>query len=1054
MNSLMSWYRDLSLRYKLVMLFLLVGLIPFAINAYIAVDRTTAGLQDASFSALEGVRDARKSELQNYMSEAFSNVGALAQSVRVNRDAGYSKNESINDLKKQALETYFNDLHRLMRDVQANVRFTDGIKLFTEAFRQGMDSEVYKSLRREREQGFMQFAESFGIEDVHLIDTEGNVLFTIAGQSDLGGNVKTGSLRNSGLARVFSKARYEPAIEDFSFYEPGNSQALFISTPLIDDTGYYWGQVAFEIEPGAINQIVQARGGMRDTFESYLVGETGGKSGLRADRVVKEGKIGTPHDTPYVRAVLSGKTGTEVTTGTTGVLELTTYTPLEIEGLNWGIVTNGSLVQAVVPELEGGQDYLEWYQEEHGYYDIFLIEASGDIFYSVQREADFGTNIIDGQYSNTNLGKLVQNVKSSRREGFSDMAYYSPSNGPAMFIAAPLVSAGKVDMIVALQINTAEINQIMQNRVGLGQTGHAYLVGPDYVMRSDIEGRDTLLKQEANTAGTQAALQNQSGIRESTSFLGNEVLAAYTDMGFNEQFDAPFEWGMVVEVTTEEALAAVAEYEQAAVVLGGIILVLVAIVAWIVGTGISRPILGVAETVRKIAADQDLTIQAPVTGKDEIGAMTESLNHMLGVLRNSMKVVQSAALGVAKSSSDVAQRAGANRDRAGMQKERAESAKTIIGEMGGTAGQVAAFTAEQNAAAMKANDAVGKMLKSMDNVANAAIAQNEEVGQTMERVQEMGSTGAKVVKTAQAQGEMVGKVTASMNEMISAVEQMTKTVAQATEEGHSVLNAAQQGRSTVQSTVEGMKAIAESSEQISEIIGVITEIAEQTNLLALNAAIEAARAGAHGKGFAVVADEVGKLAQRSSEAAKEITQLIKDSTNRVSEGSRLSDESQQSLVQIDEGGRRNMEAIQAIEKTSRVLSSSATSVQSLMGELNRLAQEIGSMATEQGTRRQAAEASLRSMIEHTRTIGNLVTEVNNDAQMIGKEMQGILQRSSEMSGLTSEQAKRSQAVTTISSETAEAAAQTVEGAGVVVSITDELKKVSQRLTQQVRQFKI
>ena len=98
--------------------------------------------------------------------------------------------------------------------------------------------------------------------------------------------------------------------------------------------------------------------------------------------------------------------------------------------------------------------------------------------------------------------------------------------------------------------------------------------------------------------------------------------------------------------------------------------------------------------------------------------------------------------------------------------------------------------------------------------------------------------------------------------------------------------------------VEAMDAIAKSSGQIGQIIGVIDEIAFQTNLLALNAGVEAARAGDAGKGFAVVASEVRALAQRASAAAKEIKGLVSSSTSHVDAGVRLVAETGKSLERI------------------------------------------------------------------------------------------------------------------------------------------------------------
>lgn len=210
----------------------------------------------------------------------------------------------------------------------------------------------------------------------------------------------------------------------------------------------------------------------------------------------------------------------------------------------------------------------------------------------------------------------------------------------------------------------------------------------------------------------------------------------------------------------------------------------------------------------------------------------------------------------------------------------------------------------------------------------------------------------------------------SLEETASSMEEMTGLVRQTAENArgvnglaNAVRDSASSGGQVVEDAVKAMEAINQSSKQISDIITVIDEIAFQTNLLALNAAVEAARAGEQGRGFAVVAGEVRSLAQRSAEAAKEIKDLIRDSAHRVEDGTRLVNQSGDTLrgliTQISEVATRVGEITQAAEEQS----SGIEQVNTAVSQMDEMTQQNAALVEQASAAGENMADQSRRMVE-------------------------------------------------------------------------------------------
>ncbi len=353
---------------------------------------------------------------------------------------------------------------------------------------------------------------------------------------------------------------------------------------------------------------------------------------------------------------------------------------------------------------------LQLYIEEYGYYDLFFISPEGDVTYSVAKESDLGKNLISGPLSYSGLAKAYKQGKE--KFGIIDFSWYDVSNQPAAFVSGPVNdNNGNLIGVLVYQLSLESIDKVMQERTGLGETGETYLVGDDYLLRSDsrFSEETTVLKQQVETEGVTEALSGIAGIKIIDSYNGTSVLSSYDKLNIDG-----VHWAIVAEINEAEIMQPVYTMRNNIIYVAFFLLALILLVTHLIRKEINNTLGEEPNHIAKIAesiANGNLNIKFK-TDKGLKGVY-QSMYEMSEKLKEIISNVVASSENIAGASQQLS--SGAQSISSGVS-EQAASAEEVSSSME----EMAANIMQNSANALKTMDISGKASNSAEQVSIAS----------------------------------------------------------------------------------------------------------------------------------------------------------------------------------------------------------------------------------------------------------------------------------------------------------------------------------------------
>ncbi|WP_419796601.1 MAG: methyl-accepting chemotaxis protein [Terasakiella sp.] len=896
------------------------------------------------------------------------------------------------------------------------------------------DLTAYGQVHKAYHPWFSNFAEKRGYRDILLVNLDGNVVYSVYKETDFASNLTGGNSEFNPLAQTFQASlklrKGEQIFTDFSLYEASEKQAAaFIGQPIVIE-GFTKGVLIFQLSVDPINQVISKRKGLGKTGEAILVGAdrlARNQSPLFDRETVLKREVGGAH----VRKALDGQTGiVEAEIIQAGHTEpsnhFIAYAPFNFKGVNFAFVVaqDSAEVLAFLSDIQ----------------NMLLLTMAGVVGVVVVIGIFIGKSISRPITEMTELvselaAGRVKTVEMQDRGDELGLMALSLNQIYMMSVENTRIRTALDNATTCIMVADADRDIIYMNNAIVEMFRVAENDIREILPQFDVnnilgQSLDVFQSDPQYQADTLSGLNTPEKIRRTMGRRTFDLTMAPVRDGDGRRLGSVVEWLDLTDNLERRELdetTAIENYRIRTALDN-------ATTCMMVGDS-EGEIVYVNPAAHKMFAVAENDIRQVLPNFDAKDILGQPINVFKNTFDGREKYsineegVQQARIKMGSRTFDLTAASVKDgedtdygdvvewkdiTDQLAVQEEVDNVVRSVVNgdfsqqiSLSGKQGFMLSLAQSVNALTDTVRDVFDEIVQSLSALAKGNLeyqitkdysgtyeALKQDTNQTSQRLRsivgdiilasseitnasrEISSGSIDLSQRTETQASSLEETAASMEEMATTIKQNADNAQQANQLARNARDVAEVGGEVVVQAVGAMSSIEESSQKVSDIIGVIDEIAFQTNLLALNAAVEAARAGDAGKGFAVVASEVRTLAQRSGEAAKDIKNLILDSNQQVRNGVKLVGDTGESLEDIVNSIKRVADIVSEIAAASREQASGVDQINSAITQMDEMTQQNAALVEE-------SSASARSLEDQSEKMMQLISFFETRKEIAG-----------------------------------------------------------------------